>query len=66
MIYSDGLTEVWDAQGEMLGIEGLAQMAKRSSQLSLSAMREAIVRGVVGFSATPVHDDMSLVLLEVR
>ena len=66
MIYSDGLTEVWDAQGEMLGIEGLSQLAKRSATLSLSAMREAIVRGVVGFSATPVHDDMSLVLLEVR
>ena len=66
MIYSDGLTEVWDAEGEMLGIEGLAKMAKQSAALPLSAMREALVRGVVGFSATPVHDDMSLVLLEVR
>ena len=66
MIYSDGLTEVWDAQGEMLGIEGLANLAKQSARLSLSAMREAIIHGVVGFSATPVHDDMSLVLLEVR
>ena len=66
MLYSDGLTEVWDAQGDMLGIEGLGQMAKRAAELPLSAMREQIIRGVVGFSATPVHDDMSLVLLEVR
>jgi hypothetical protein len=29
-------------------------------------MREQVIRGVIGFSATPVHDDMSLVLLEVR
>ena len=65
MIYSDGLTEVWDANGEMLGIEGLADLARRTTQLSLSAMREAIIRGVVSFSATPVHDDMSLVLLQV-
>ncbi len=65
MIYSDGLTEVWDAQEEMLGIEGLAELAKRTAQLPLPAMREAIIRGVVGFSATPVHDDMSLVLLQV-
>jgi len=66
MIYSDGLTDVWDAQGEMLGIEGLGEMAKRAAHLPLPAMREQIVRGVVSFSATPVHDDMSLVLLEVR
>jgi len=57
---------VWDAQGEMLGIEGLGEMAKRAAHLPLPAMREQIVRGVVSFSATPVHDDMSLVLLEVR
>jgi len=66
MIYSDGLTDVWDAQGEMLGIEGLGDMAKRTARLPLSAMRESLIRSVVGFSATPVHDDMSLVLLEVR
>jgi len=65
MIYSDGLTEVWDAQGEMLGIEGLAALAKRTAKLPISAMREAIIHEVVSFSATPVHDDMSLVLLEV-
>ena len=66
MLYSDGLTDVWDAQGEMLGIEGLGDMAKRAAKLPLPAMREAIIKGVVGFSAAPVHDDMSLVLLEVR
>ena len=65
VIYSDGLTEVWDAQGEMLGVEGLAELARRSAQLPLSAMRENIIHGVVSFSATPVHDDMSLVLLQV-
>jgi len=66
MIYSDGLTEVWDKQGEELGVEGLAEMARRSAPLSLAAMREAVIRGVISFGATPPHDDMSLVLLEVR
>ncbi|HMD30885.1 MAG TPA: PP2C family protein-serine/threonine phosphatase, partial [Candidatus Acidoferrales bacterium] len=66
MIYSDGLTEVWDAQEEMLGIEGLGELALKSAKLPLHTMRENIIRGVVSFSATPVHDDMSLVLLEVR
>ncbi len=66
MIYSDGLTEVWDANGAELGVEGLGDMAKRLAHLPLPSMREQIIRGVVAFSATPVHDDMSLVLLEVR
>jgi len=66
MIYSDGLTDVWDAREEMLGVEGLADMASRAAPLSLAAMREAVIRGVNSFSATPPHDDMSLVLLEVR
>src|SRR5208282_2189394 len=66
MIYSDGLTEVWDKQGEELGVEGLADMASRAAPLSLAAMREALIHGVNSFSATPPHDDMSLVLLEVR
>jgi phosphoserine phosphatase RsbU/P len=66
MIYSDGLTEVWDANGEELGVEGLAKLATRSARLPLPVMREAVIRGVNSFSATPPHDDMSLVLLEVR
>lgn len=66
MIYSDGLTEVWDAHEEMLGVEGLGELALRLRKLPLSEMREGIIRGVVSFSATPVHDDMSLVLLELR
>jgi len=66
MIYSDGLTEVWDAKEEMLGIEGLAEIARKAVKLPLDVMREKIIKSVVSFSATPVHDDMSLVLLEVR
>lgn len=66
MIYSDGLTEVWDAHGEELGVEGLAELATRTAALPLAAMREAVIRGVNTYSATPPHDDMSLVLLEVR
>jgi PAS domain S-box-containing protein len=66
MIYSDGLTEVWDAQEEMLGIEGLGEIARQSVGMPLATMRENIIKSVVSFSATPVHDDMSLVLMEVR
>jgi serine phosphatase RsbU (regulator of sigma subunit) len=66
MIYSDGLTEVWDARGEMLGVEGLEELVRSVATLPLAAMRDSIIRGVVSYSCTPVRDDMSLVLLEVR
>ena len=66
MIYSDGLTEVWNEKEDMLGIEGLAEIALQSVGMPLATMRENIIRDVVSFSSTPVHDDMSLVLLEVR
>jgi phosphoserine phosphatase RsbU/P len=65
MLYSDGLTEVWDREEEMLGIEGLADIARKASALPLSAMRAAIIEGVNSYSAEPVHDDVSLVLVEV-
>jgi len=66
MIYSDGLTEVWDAREEMLGVEGLGELARSMATRPLAAMRDSIIQGVVSYSATPVHDDMSLILLEVR
>jgi serine phosphatase RsbU (regulator of sigma subunit) len=65
-MYSDGMTEVWDAKDEMLGVEGLSEIARKTARLPLAAMREAIVQGVTSFSVGPVHDDMSLVLVEVN
>lgn len=66
VMYSDGMTEVWDAKDEMLGVEGLSEIARKTARLPLAAMREAIVQGVTSFSVGPVHDDMSLVLVEVN
>ncbi|HUK53970.1 MAG TPA: SpoIIE family protein phosphatase [Candidatus Binatia bacterium] len=66
MLYSDGLTEVWNREEEMLGIEGLGEIARRAAVLPLPAMREAIIQGVTSYSADPVHDDVSLVLVEVQ
>ena len=66
LLYSDGLTEVWNREDEMLGVEGLSEIVRRSAALPLPAMREAIVQGVTAYSADPVHDDVSLVLVEVR
>ena len=66
MLYSDGLTEVWNSDDEMLGVEGLGEIVRNAAAFPLPAMREAIIQGVNSYSAEPVHDDVSLVLVEVQ
>lgn len=66
MLYSDGLFEVWDREDEILGLEGLEKIVRTAAALPLHAMREAIIEGVNSYSAGPVHDDTTLILVEVR
>jgi PAS domain S-box-containing protein len=66
MLYSDGLIEVWNRENEMLGVEGLEKIVRSAAALPLPAMRQAIIEGVNSYSAGPVHDDVTLVLVEVR
>ncbi len=66
MLYSDGLIEVWNREGEMLGVEGLEKIVRSAAALPLPAMRQAIIEGVNSYSAGPVQDDVTLVLVEVR
>ena len=66
MLYTDGLTEVWNRRGQMLDVEGLEKIVRRATALPLPAMRQAIIHDDTSYSAGPVHDDISLVLAEVR
>jgi PAS domain S-box-containing protein len=66
MLYSDGLFEVWNRDDEMLGLEGLQRIVQGVTALPLHAMRQAIVEGVNSYSAGPVRDDTTLILVEVR
>ena len=66
MLYTDGLTEVWNGEGEMLGVEGLERIVRRAAALPLPAMRQAIIDEVSAYSAGPLQDDVTLVLVEVR
>jgi phosphoserine phosphatase RsbU/P len=66
MLYSDGLIEVWNRENEMLGVQGLEKIARSAAALPLPAMRQAIIQGVNSYSAEPLQDDVSLVLVEVR
>lgn len=66
VLYTDGLTEVWNKKEEMLGMDGFTNIVSRHAALPLAEMKLAILRDVEAFRHGPVTDDISLVLLEVQ
>ena len=66
MLYSDGLTDVWNGNDEILGVEGLEKIVRKAATASLHDMREAVIQGVNLYSAGPLRDDVTLILAEIR
>ena len=64
LIYTDGLTENFNSRGEMLGIDGLGEIARNLSSLPLADMKQQILNQVAGWRSGPAADDVSLVLVE--
>jgi sigma-B regulation protein RsbU (phosphoserine phosphatase) len=65
MLYTDGFTENFDFLGEMLGVKGLAEIARETSSLPLPVMKQRILDRVAAWRKGPAADDMSLILVEV-
>lgn len=65
VLYTDGLTEVFDARGEMLGVGGLQKIVRETSLLPLPQMKQGILDRVAAWREGPPADDMSLVLMEI-
>ena len=65
VIYTDGFSESFDAQEEMLGVEGLSDIVRDTAKLSLAQMKQEIVDRVAAWRCGPPADDMSLVVLEI-
>jgi PAS domain S-box-containing protein len=65
VIYTDGFTETFDAQREMLGVEGLSDIVRDTAKLSLVQMKQEIVDRVAAWRSGPPADDMSLVVVEI-
>jgi phosphoserine phosphatase RsbU/P len=66
LLYTDGLSEAMDADGDLYGEERLRMLVEEHGGLGADGLRERIVRDVeahVG-SADP-HDDMTLIVLTV-
>jgi PAS domain S-box-containing protein len=65
MLYTDGLTDNFNSQNEMLGVDGLAEIVYETSMLALPEMKQRILDRVTQYREGPATDDISLVLLEV-
>jgi PAS domain S-box-containing protein len=65
VFYTDGLIEVFNASGEMLGVEGLEKLVRQSATRSLPEMKQAILGGVSAWRHDALADDVSLVIVEV-
>jgi len=66
VLYTDGITEVFNSRGEMLGIEGIREIVRQTSALPSEEMKQGILDGVAAWRSGPPSDDVSLVLVHVR
>jgi PAS domain S-box-containing protein len=66
VLYTDGITEVFNSRGEMLGIEGIREIVRQTSTLPMQEMKQGILDGVAAWRSGPPSDDVSLVLVHVR
>ena len=65
LIYTDGLTENFNLQREMLGVEGLSEIVRDASDLPLLDMKRQILDRVAAWRSGPATDDVSVVLVEI-
>jgi sigma-B regulation protein RsbU (phosphoserine phosphatase) len=66
VLYTDGITEAMDRQGELFGDTALARVVASQHHLSAAGIRERVLREVRAFvgDAEP-HDDMTMVVLKI-
>jgi phosphoserine phosphatase RsbU/P len=65
VLYTDGLTDVFDSRGEMLKVEGVQNIVRDMALLPFSEMKRGVLNRVAAWRNGPPVDDVSLVLVEV-
>lgn len=66
VLYTDGITEVFNSRGQMLGISGVQEIVRQTSSLPAEEMKQGILDGVAAWREGPPTDDVSLMLVHVR
>lgn len=65
-LYTDGITESFDAREEEFGERRLVDCLRRHRALESASMVDAIVRDVRDFSPREQHDDITLIVAKCR
>jgi phosphoserine phosphatase RsbU/P len=65
VLYTDGITDVFDSRGEMLGVPGVQKIVRETALLPFSDMKQNILDSVAAWREGPPVDDVSLVIVEV-
>ena len=66
LLYTDGIVEAMNSQGDMFGFDRLLAAAGKSEALSADGMLRDILDQVGDFSGeTPQHDDLTAIVLRV-
>jgi PAS domain S-box-containing protein len=65
VLYTDGITEVFNSQGQMLGVSGVQEIVRQMSYLPADKMKQGILDAVAAWRQGPPTDDVSLVLVHV-
>lgn len=65
VLYTDGITDVFDSRGEMLKVDGMQSFVRETASLPFSEMKQGILDRVAAWRNGPPVDDVSLVLVEV-
>jgi PAS domain S-box-containing protein len=66
VLYTDGITDVFDSRGEMLGVEGVQKFVRETALLPFNQMKQGILDRVAAWREGPSTDDVSLVLVDVH
>ena len=66
VVYTDGITDVFDSQRRMLGVAGVQRLVRETATLPLADMKKIILDRVEDWrGGGPPADDLSLILIEV-
>jgi PAS domain S-box-containing protein len=65
VLYTDGITDVFNSQGDMLGVSGVQKFVRETSLLPFKEMKKGLLDRVAEWREGPPADDVSIVLVEV-
>jgi sigma-B regulation protein RsbU (phosphoserine phosphatase) len=66
VLYTDGITDVFNSRGEMLGVSGIQEIVRQTSSLPGHEIKQGILDAVAASRSGPQTDDVCLMLVHVR